>query len=312
MKFWKKMEGLGLFLSLLFLLTACGSKGNPTPTSSQQRLKLVTSFYPIYALVKEISGDQNQVWMVQSGAGIHDYEPSAKEVAQIYDADVFVYHSQTLESWAGRLDPNLQGSKLQVIEASQGMTLDKVTGLENLSEEEGEGAQSLYDPHSWVDPLKIAEEGRLLAQKLGEIDPNHRSLYEANAKKLEKRCQDLVSNYQPLFEKVKQKTFVTQHTAFSYLAKRFGLKQLGIAGISPEQEPTARQLAEIQQFVKDYQVKTIFVEKHTSSKVADSIARATGARVKVLDPLEADPQNNKDLLENLEENLAVLAKELKE
>ena len=312
MKFWKKMEGLGLFLSLLFLLTACGSKGNSTPTSSKQGLKIVTSFYPIYALVKEISGDQNQVWMVQSGAGIHDYEPSAKEVAQIYDADVFVYHSQTLESWAGRLDPNLQGSKLQVIEASQGMTLDKVTGLENLSEEEGEGAQSLYDPHSWVDPLKIAEEGRLLAQKLGEIDPNHRSLYEANAKKLEKRCQDLVSNYQPLFEKVKQKTFVTQHTAFSYLAKRFGLKQLGIAGISPEQEPTARQLAEIQQFVKDYQVKTIFVEKHTSSKVADSIARATGARVKVLDPLEADPQNNKDLLENLEENLAVLAKELKE
>lgn len=312
MKFWEKMEGLGLFLSLLFLLTACGSKGNPTPTSSKQGLKIVTSFYPIYALVKEISGDQNQVWMVQSGAGIHDYEPSAKEVAQIYDADVFVYHSQTLESWAGRLDPNLQGSKLQVIEASQGMTLDKVTGLENLSEEEGEGAQSLYDPHSWVDPLKIAEEGRLLAQKLGEIDPNHRSLYEANAKKLEKRCQDLVSNYQPLFEKVKQKTFVTQHTAFSYLAKRFGLKQLGIAGISPEQEPTARQLAEIQQFVKDYQVKTIFVEKHTSSKVADSIARATGARVKVLDPLEADPQNNKDLLENLEENLAVLAKELKE
>ena len=59
-------------------------------------------------------------------------------------------------------------------------------------------------------------------------------------------------------------------------------------------------------------MKTIFVEKHTSSKVADSIARATGARVKVLDPLEADPQNNKDLLENLEENLAVLAKELKE
>ena len=71
-------------------------------------------------------------------------------------------------------------------------------------------------------------------------------------------------------------TFVTQHTAFSYLAKRFGLKQLGIAGISPEQEPTARQLAEIQQFVKDYKVKTIFVEKHTSSKVADSIASKRG------------------------------------
>ena len=59
-------------------------------------------------------------------------------------------------------------------------------------------------------------------------------------------------------------------------------------------------------------MKTIFVEKHTSSKVADSIAKATGARVKVLDPLEADPQNDKDLLANLEENMATLAKELEE
>ena len=170
----------------------------------------------------------------------------------------------------------------------------------------------MYDPHTWLDPVKIAEEGKIIAQRLGEIDPKNKERYQANAQKLEKRCEDLVDHYQPLFDKAKQKTFVTQHTAFSYLAKRFGLKQLGIAGISPEQEPTARQLAEIQQFVKDYKVKTIFVEKHTSSKVADSIAKATGARVKVLDPLEADPQNDKDLLENLEGNMATLAKELEE
>ena len=250
--------------------------------------------------------------MVQSGAGIHDYEPSTKEVAQIYDADVFVYHSQTLESWAGRLDPNLQGSKLRVIEGSQGMTLDKVAGLEDVEAGQGKEAKHLYDPHTWLDPVKIAEEGKIIAQRLGEIDPKNKERYQANAQKLEKRCEELVDRYQPLFDKAKQKTFVTQHTAFSYLAKRFGLKQLGIAGISPEQEPTARQLAEIQQFVKDYKVKTIFVEKHTSSKVADSIAKATGARVKVLDPLEADPQNDKDLLENLEETMATLAKELEE
>ncbi len=57
--------------------------------------------------------------MVQSGAGIHDYEPSAKETAQIYDADVFVYHSQTLESWAGRLDLTQDSSSARVIEASK-------------------------------------------------------------------------------------------------------------------------------------------------------------------------------------------------
>ena len=128
----RKMKVLGLLFLGFFLLTACAGQGNAGKPPSRKGLKIVTSFYPIYALVKEISGDQNDIWMVQSGAGIHDYEPSTKEVAQIYDADVFVYHSQTLESWAGRLDPNLQGSKLQVIEGSQGMTLDKVAGLEDV------------------------------------------------------------------------------------------------------------------------------------------------------------------------------------
>ena len=95
------------------------------------------------------------------------------------------------------------------------------------------------------------------------------------------------------------------------MAKRFGLKQLGIAGISPEQEPSPKQLSEIQEFVKTYKVKTIFTESNATSKVAKTLVHATGAKLKTLNPLEADPQNDQTYLENLEANLAVLAKELK-
>ena len=59
-------------------------------------------------MVKEVSGDLNDVRMIQSSSGIHSFEPSANDIAAIYDADVFVYHSHTLESWAGSLDPNLK------------------------------------------------------------------------------------------------------------------------------------------------------------------------------------------------------------
>ena len=111
----RKLRALGIGFICLLLLVACGSQRSSGAGSTKKGLKIVTSFYPVYSLVKEISGDRNEVWMVQSGAGIHDYEPSAKETAQIYDADVFVYHSHTLESWAGRLDPSLQNSKLRVI-----------------------------------------------------------------------------------------------------------------------------------------------------------------------------------------------------
>jgi len=88
-------------------------------------------------MVKAISGDLNDVRMIQSSSGIHDFEPSANDVAAIYDADVFVYHSRTLESWAGELNPSLKNSKVQVLEASQGMELDRVAGLEDVQAGEG-------------------------------------------------------------------------------------------------------------------------------------------------------------------------------
>ena len=287
----KKRTAVLLMLSILALmLGACTQKEE----QQAKGLKIVTSFYPVYAMVKEVSGDLNDVRMIQSSTGIHSFEPSANDIAAIYDADVFVYHSHTLESWAGSLDPNLQKSKVKVLEAGEG--IDEKT---------------LYDPHTWLDPEKAGEEAQIIADKLSELDKEHKEIYQKNAKKFIARAQELTKKYQPIFEKAKQKTFVTQHTAFSYLAKRFGLQQLGIAGISPEQEPNARQLTEIQEFVKTYKVKTIFTESNASSKVAETLVKSTGVRLKTLNPLEADPQNDKNYLENLEENMSILAKELK-
>lgn len=298
---------IGLATLAVFGLTACGQASQ----TSSKGMKIVTSFYPIYAMVKEVSGDLNDVRMIQSSSGIHSFEPSATDVAAIYDADVFVYHSHTLESWAGDLDPSLQHSKVKVLEASEGMSLDRVTGLEDVEAGQGVDEKTLYDPHTWLDPEKVAEEAQIIADKLSEVDSKHKDTYQKNATQLIEQSKDLTKKYQPLFEKVKQKTFVTQHTAFSYLAKRFGLKQLGIAGISPEQEPSPRQLAEIAEFVKEYQVKTIFVESNASSKVAETLVQATGVQLKTLNPLEADPQNDQTYLENLEENLKTLEKELR-
>ena len=298
---------IGLFV---LVLGACGQKTSQD-SKEAKGMKIVTSFYPIYAMVKEISGDLNDVRMIQSSSGIHSFEPSANDIAAIYDADVFVYHSHTLESWAGSLDPSLQNSKVKVIEASEGMTLERVSGLEDMQAGDGIDEKTLYDPHTWLDPEKVAEEAQIIADKLSELDNANKDTYQKNAQSYSNKAHDLTNKYKPIFEKASQKTFVTQHTAFSYLAKRFGLNQLGIAGISPDQEPSPRQLTEIQEFVKTYKVKTIFTESNASSKVADTLVKSTGVSLKTLNPLEADPQNDKSYLENLEENLAVLAQELK-
>ena len=308
----KKRSVRWLVIALFALfLGACGQKSSQVNSKETKGMKIVTSFYPVYAMVKEISGDLNDVRMIQSSSGIHSYEPSANDIAAIYDADVFVYHSHTLESWAGSLDPSLQKSKVKVLEASEGMTLERVPGLEDMQAGEGIDEKTLYDPHTWLDPEKVAEEAQIIADKLSELDSANKDTYQKNAQNFSSKAHDLTKKYQSIFEKANQKTFVTQHTALSYLAKRFGLNQLGIAGISPDQEPSPRQLTEIQEFVKTYKVKTIFTESNASSKVADTLVKSTGVTLKTLNPLEADPQNDKSYLENLEENLAILAQELK-
>ena len=308
----KKRSVLWVMLAFFALvLGACGQNAGQDNSNETKGMKIVTSFYPVYAMVKEVSGDLNDVRMIQSSSGIHSYEPSANDIAAIYDADIFIYHSHTLESWAGSLDPSLQKSKVKVIEASDGMTLERVPGLEDMEAGNGVDEKTLYDPHTWLDPEKVAEEAQIIADKLSEQDSANKETYQKNAQNFSAKAHDLTKKYQPIFENADQKTFVTQHTAFSYLAKRFGLNQLGIAGISPDQEPSPRQLTEIQEFVKTYKVKTIFTESNASSKVANTLVKSTGVTLKTLNPLEADPQNDKSYLENLEENLSVLAQELK-
>ncbi|KHD46084.1 metal ABC transporter solute-binding protein, Zn/Mn family [Streptococcus hongkongensis] len=306
---FKKIIKLTLLLITVVSLAACGV----THRSSQKDkgLSVVTSFYPMYAMTKEVSGDLNQIKMIRSTNGIHSFEPSVNDVSAIYDADLFIYHSHTLESWARDLHPNLKKSKVAVFEASKSISLRRVQGLEDVPVSKGIDPATLYDPHTWTDPRLVGQEAQAIAKKLSELDPKNKDYYEKNAAKFVKKANALEETYQKKFATCRQKTFVTQHTAFSYLAHRFGLKQLGISGISNEQEPSPRQLSEIHRFVKEYKVKTIFAEDNVSPKTAQTIAKATGAKVKTLSPLEAVPQNEKSYLDNLELNMNKLYQQLK-
>lgn len=299
-----------LFVAIMFAIVLVGCQSQK-PEQIAKGKRIVTSFFPVYAMTKMVSGDLNEVKMIQSGAGIHGFEPSPTDVAAIYNADVFIYHSKVLESWAADLANQADTNNHQVhfLEASKDLPLDRVEGLEDVPVIEGVDEKSLYDPHTWTDPILVGKETQAIADYLSEIDPDHQKTYQENAKKVIKQTEELTEKYQKKFAEVSQREFVTQHTAFSYLAKRFGLSQIGIAGVS-EEEPNTRQLAEIVDFVKTYKVKTIFTESSVSPKLAKVVADATGAKIKTLSPLEADPKDDQSYLEHLETNLAILYREL--
>ena len=304
-----KPRRLLLLVSVLFLplLLACQAKKGEVQQAG--KAKIVTSFYPVYALVKEIAGDHQEVLMLGSKQGIHDYEPSANDVALLHQADVFVYHSKTVEAWAERLKPSLEEQGVKILEGANQLDLDRVQGLEEVVVESGMDTASLYDPHTWLDPIRVGQEAESIANFLAENDAAHASDYLANAKRIVQQAEELTERYQGLFSKVSQKTFVTQHTAFSYLAKRFGLEQLGIAGVA-EEEPSPRRLAEIRDFVEEQGVKVLFTERGLSDKLAATLSQSAGVRLAVLDTLEQEPEQEAPYLNHLEEVLETLYREL--
>lgn len=280
--------------------------------NEQNELNIVTSFYPMYAITQEIVGDLHEVRVLNSRNGIHGFEPSANDIAAIYDADIFIYHSNILESWTKNIAVNLKNSSVTLVEASRGMAMQKVAGLEDIEEIEGMDNAALYDPHTWLDPIEAGVEAQLIADRLSELDPGNADTFQTNAKKFVERAEKLVTKYQPIFDQLKQKTFVTQHTAFSYLAQRFNLKQLGIAGVSSDIEPSSKKITEVQKFVNEYQVKTIFVEPNVSDRAAKVIADATSTTIVELSPLEGDPLNTDPFLVNLEKVLETLSSHLQQ
>lgn len=292
-------------MALVGLLVAPNSQA----TAQTDDLKIVTSFYPVYSITKEIVGDTHEVQMIQSQAGIHSFEPSAKDIALIQEADIFVYHSRTLESWAKELKETAKDTL--VVEATEGVALKKVPGLENVQVPKGVDEKSFYDPHSWLDPVLVAQEGKNIAEALAKVDSAHAEEFKANAEKLSERAQKMVADYQAKFSQKTTRDFMTEHTAFQYLADILSLKQVGIAGVDDSESTSSQQIVQMTKLIKEKGITVVFKERKSNGKLAQTVADAAGIELAELDPLEADPGNGKSLMDNIQMQFDTLDQYLK-
>ncbi|WP_124057673.1 metal ABC transporter solute-binding protein, Zn/Mn family [Vaginisenegalia massiliensis] len=184
---------------------------------------------------------------------------------------------------------------------------------EDHAHEEGEaGHHHEYDPHTWTDPMTYAKQAEVIKKALVEIDPDNAKSYEANTQKLVEDLTQLDKEYKEKLAKLDNKTIVVQHAAFGYMAHAYGLTQESITGISTTQEPSAATLAEMQKFVKDHKVKTIFVEPSLDQAIAKTVAQASGAELRPLRTLETLSQEEmakgEDYLSVMRANLEQLTK----
>lgn len=312
----KKIMGFSiLLLSILFVVAGCGNKQE---TAKTNKLQVVTTFYPMYDFTKNVVGDNGEVSvLMKAGTEPHDYEPSAKDIAKIADSDVFVYNSEEMETWVGSVLKNIDTKKTVVIDASKEIKL-----LEGSHEEEDEdhdhdheGHSHAHDPHVWLDPVLAKEEVNAIKEGLIQADKTNKASYEKNAKTYSDKLDALNEKFEAGLKDAKNRTFVTQHAAFAYLAARYDLKQVAISGISPDQEPSPAKLAELNDFVKENNIKVIYFEETASPKIAKTLAKETGATLAVLSPIEGitkeDQDQGIDYIKVMENNLKALQETIK-
>lgn len=265
----------GAALSLV-TLSACGSTGSQ---GSGKTLDVVTAFYPFQYVAEQVGGSHVKATsLTAAGAEPHDLALTPKQVVSLGEADVVVYQKgfqTSVDKAVSEANPK------HAVDTTTVVSMMKATG----TDEEGNKATG-DDPHEWLLPTNMAATAQAVEKQLSAVDPDNASTYQANAKAFEQKMTELDGSFKTGLSQCTRKDFITSHAAFGYLAKRYGLTQVGISGLSPDEQPSPARIAQVQKLAKQTGVTTIFYETLVSPAQAKAIAGDMGLKTDVLDPLE--------------------------
>ena len=284
------------------VLAACGGSSDDSSAGSGT-LDVVAAFYPLELMAEQVGGDRVSVSnLAKPGAEPHDLELTPSDVARVSGADLVVY----LEGFQPAVDDAVASEAAGASwNAGDYADLDLTyTPIEEGAEATDEAGA--VDPHFWLDPSRYADVATALAKGLGGLDPEGAASYDANAQAFAAQLKALDADWKSGVATCANRTLVTSHNSFGYLAQRDDLEQRGITGLTPEDEPTPQALADISAFVTDNAVKTIYFETLVSPAIAETVAAETGAKTAVLDPVEGlrDESEGSDYFEIMRANLA--------
>lgn len=290
-----------------------GTQENSSQIEDSPSVQVAVSIYPLAHFVKKVGGELVKVELITPG-GVepHDYEPKANDIIKIESSRAFIFNGAGVDAWAETVSTNLpQNKNIAVLEMAHFLEngLHKAAEAEEDAHEHGD-----FDPHIWLDPILAQKQVEYIVQLLVSIDTENRFTYENNASLYLGELTRLHQDYQMKLSHCTHKDIVVSHDAFGYIGSRYGIHIHAIAGLSPEEEPSAARLAELTRLVKEKKLPTVFFETLVSPKLAKTLAEETGATVSVLSPIEGitskevEQGKNYDVL--MKENLENLSQAL--
>jgi zinc transport system substrate-binding protein len=273
------------------VLLVIGAAAGPAGAANPKRRSVVASFYPLAYAAEQVGAGRVKVTnLTPAGAEPHDLELTPAQVDRVLDASV------VLDLGRG-FQPAVEDAASQ----RDGVTLELLDALPGVKPS---------DPHVWLDPILMSDIVTRVQRALTNADPGGKAVYAANAGELRLRLRSLDARYRAGLAKCDRHLVVTAHEAFGYLAHRYGLRQEGVAGLSPDAEPDPQRLGELADLAKREHVTVIFTEELVSPRIAETLAREVGVRTEVLNPLEglsdAERKRGADYFTVMDANLAKL------
>ena len=267
-------------------LTGCAAAGAP----GDDDRTVVASFYPLVFVAQRVSGSDVRVEnLTPPGVESHDLELTARQVGEIAAADLVVF------------EKGFQPAVDEAVEQNASRAMVNVTDVVPLKQE---------DPHVWLDPTRLTAITRAVADALADVAPEHADAFHQRADALVTELTALDEDFRTGLADCERTTVVTSHDAFGYLADRYGLQMVGIAGLEPDAEPSLARLKEIQRTIEGTGVTTVFYERLVSPDVAQTLAVDLGISTAVLDPIEGltEDTEGEDYLSLMRANLTALEK----
>lgn len=298
-------------LAMMITITFAGcSKDKVVKTSSDSnKVKVVTSFYGMKALVEEIGKDKIEIHnIVPEGTEPHDFEPKAKDMINIEEGNIFVINGAGMEGWSEKVLKSIKNTNLEVVEASKGIELIRTKEHEGEAKEEHEHGE--YDPHTWLGIETAKIQGKNIMEALAKVDPNNKNYYEENYKSFEASMNDIINIYKPKFNELSSRKFVTGHATFGYLCRDLGLEQNSIEDVFAEGEPSPKKLEELVKYVKENKVKVIFTETLVSPEISQTLAREVKGKTEKIYTLHSN-EDNKTFVEAMRYNVETIYNSLK-
>lgn len=277
-----------------------GNINKANKNADNGKLKIITSFYPMYIATLNIVDGVDNVELSNltkpTTGCLHDYQLSPDEMVNIEKADVFVANGAGMESF---MDDVINAyPNLKVIYASN--------EIELINDESGE-----ENPHVWVSISKHIQQIKNIEYSLCTIDPSNADKYTANADKYIVALNAQLDKMKTALSNTTKKDIITFHEAFPYFAQEFGLNIVSVIEREPGTEPSPKELAESIEIVNESGVKVLFAEPQYSKSSADTIANETGSKVYMLDPVVTGDLTKNAYIDIMDTNLEVLKEALK-